>query len=401
MVYISNIFLYNRGMKIIFYSTPAYGHISPALPFMKTMAELGHKVYFYGTKEFRSAIEKTGAKYVEYAFDSSSLDLTIGKRLLVLEDTLLTYANRITMGLIREARKIKPDVIIHDNVALWGRLVGGSLKVETLSFNSFPTIPSIFSKAMLAYSKNFALEVWKDYRSIPHLIREKGKLWHRFHKRIPGLSVSMISNILNQEKRNILSFPEVLQPGSETMTGYYSLGACAHSIDAFFEGRSIKETLRRPYVVISLGTVFQKNPTLYREVIRQYADAPYDLVMLVPESVKKKYERKVPTNIHLETFLKQCELLEGASLFITAGGMNSVCQAAYRNVPCLLYPQQGEQRITAEKLCKLSGGKMLKNIKTIRKEGELLMKESEHLAIKKYFKEPDYRAFENWLFHKV
>lgn len=56
-------------MKIIFYSTPAYGYISPALNIIKAYVDAGHEVLFYTTKTFEAAVLKTGAVYHEYSFD--------------------------------------------------------------------------------------------------------------------------------------------------------------------------------------------------------------------------------------------------------------------------------------------------------------------------------------------
>ena len=43
----------------------------------------------------------------------------------------------------------------------------------------------------------------------------------------------------------------------------------------------------------------------------------------------------------IRPFVNQGEILKHADLFITAGGMNSIHEALYYGVPCLMCPQQG------------------------------------------------------------
>jgi UDP:flavonoid glycosyltransferase YjiC (YdhE family) len=70
-------------------------------------------------------------------------------------------------------------------------------------------------------------------------------------------------------------------------------------------------------------------------------------------------------NIHFRSFVNQRAIMKQAKLFITAGGMNSLCEAVSNNVPCLMYPMQGEQYINCKNIEKLRLGKMLKTNKAI------------------------------------
>lgn len=60
--------------------------------------------------------------------------------------------------------------------------------------------------------------------------------------------------------------------------------------------------------------------------------------------------------------------MQRASLFITAGGMNSIHEALYYGVPCLMYPQQGEQYINARQFEQLGFGRILKDPSRLEQE---------------------------------
>lgn len=75
-----------------------------------------------------------------------------------------------------------------------------------------------------------------------------------------------------------------------------------------------------------------------------------------------------PENFTVRPFVNQNEILKHAALFITAGGMNSLHEALYFGVPCLMCPQQGEQRLNARRFERLGFGKILQDPRKLRRE---------------------------------
>ena len=116
-------------------------------------------------------------------------------------------------------------------------------------------------------------------------------------------------------------------------------------------------------IYISLGTVFNQDAGLLREILRQFGQKhpvdgePYknenswNVVMVWNmeragrNTDTRKDEWKHCDNFIIRPFVNQGEILKHADLFITAGGMNSIHEALYYGVPCLMCPQQGEQRL--------------------------------------------------------
>lgn len=89
--------------------------------------------------------------------------------------------------------------------------------------------------------------------------------------------------------------------------------------------------------------------------------------------------RAFPENFTVRPFVNQNEILKHAALFITAGGMNSLHEALYFGVPCLMCPQQGEQRLNARRFERLGFGKILQDPRKLRREA-LLEKYNESLG---------------------
>ena len=83
-------------MKIVFFMTPAYGHVLPVLPIVKKLIESGHNIICYCTPAFKSRIENTGASYREYDKEFQNLKLDeVTSDLYVLMETLITFNEKL------------------------------------------------------------------------------------------------------------------------------------------------------------------------------------------------------------------------------------------------------------------------------------------------------------------
>ena len=60
-------------MKIVFFMTPAYGHVLPVLPIIRELINKGNEVTCYNTPAFRERIENLGAHYREYGEEFQKL----------------------------------------------------------------------------------------------------------------------------------------------------------------------------------------------------------------------------------------------------------------------------------------------------------------------------------------
>ncbi len=390
----------NKG-KIIFYSTPAYGHISASFEIIRAYVEYGYHVVFYSTESFRTAIMKTGAEYRAYDFDESRLDLTVGNKILRLEDTILSFTNELSDGLIQEARVLKPKMIFHDNVAMWGRVVARTMHVPAVCIHSFPIVPSFFSMGMLSYTKQFGGLMWKDMIVLPHIIKMRSLI----HKKYRGVKLSLLSNTLNHENINILTFPKFLQPGYRKLKDkYYFLGPDLLDPDYYYGQKAYGDQIDDGIIYVSLGTVFQNNINLYKKILDQFEKTTYPVLISMSKENEQKLRcsAKIPSNVKICNFVKQGEVLDHAILYIGAGGMNSVCQAVHRRVPCLLVPQQGEQYITSERIHRMGLGRLSKDFDNILKDAEKLLKDYHpDERFYRYFEKPNFNRMIRYIERRV
>jgi len=117
---------------------------------------------------------------------------------------------------------------------------------------------------------------------------------------------------------------------------------------------------KKPLIYISLGTIFNKREAFYRTCFEAFADKDWQIVMAVGQNINQESLGTVPANFVVRKFVPQLEILQRTSLFITHGGMNSVSEALYYNVPLVVVPQSAaDHPWIAKRIVELGVGKML------------------------------------------
>ena len=125
--------------KIVFFSIPAYGHTNPTLGVVKELVSRGHKVWYYSYNAFRRSIEDAGATFIScdnYDMeqklspkDSARLGRDLAFSVKILVDTTLALDDKVCS----EIKELKPDCIVADSMALWGKAIARMLGIPFVS----------------------------------------------------------------------------------------------------------------------------------------------------------------------------------------------------------------------------------------------------------------------------
>lgn len=361
---------------VIFYGMPAYGHINSNLYFVGCLRQEGFRVIYYATDLFQRAIEANGCEYRPYPFDQSALDLSDGSKLIKLYHLILTYTQNMLPVLLKEAEKEKTQAVIFDSLALWGRVVARLISVPSYAFYSIAAIDRLGSRSFMAYAAGFSADFFRYLGELPAALRVAGQLRRKY--RITHLG--FLSVLMNQGDYNLMGYSEEFQPGgSKFGPEYLFLGQLSHLREATEMNDFICPD--KPLIYISLGTVFNQDKQLLEEVVRQLGEASACQVVMAFDWMQgsgkdKKADKdnmdesewEFPDNFIVRPFVNQSAVLSRASLFITAGGMNSIHEALHYRVPCLFCPQQGEQLLNAKQFEQLGFGIILRDLKNLRRE---------------------------------
>ena len=354
--------------NIVFFGTPAYGHVNPTLPMITELRKCGYHVIYYATEEFRQAVEACGATFRAYDFGDIPWTPQVGSRILELTELLLRFTDAQMDELLRQTKELHPVLVLHDTIAFWGRAVAQTLGIRAASVNTIITAYRYTGKAFFLYATRFSGTSLKELKAIPGILKYKRRLKKQYGiKRTDLLGV-----LMNEEKFNVFTYPCPVHPEG-TRENRFFLGPAAVLREDTFEEE--EDYSYDNLIYVSLGTIFNAGPEFYRAVLSQFGGTKYTVVISCGKNYEWLKREAIPSNVIVKPYVNQKKVMQRAKLFLTAGGMNSICEAAAYGVPCLLYPQQGEQALNARMFRKLGLGKVIRNERRLFREAERLLRE--------------------------
>ena len=348
-------------MNIIFYSTPAFGHINPSLALCSAVAQR-HHLTVYSSSEFEFVFNGVCENFIPYDFSNISFDMTIGDKLIDLSELLLRFTVQNIDSFLSDALKLSPDVIIYDTLALWGRSVGMILnqkrKLKTVSINAFSAVHSKRTKAFGMYMASISPALIRQLGSLSSVMQSRKVLRNQY-----GVEpVDFMSVIMNPADYNVYTYPQCLHPDGFTLAdNYFFLGPTACKRDTY----QVENYPFDNIIYVSLGTIFNNNDAFWRAVIDQFGNTKYNVIMACMDKADKYRAISDCDNIHIYEYVNQRAVLSSAKAFISCGGMNSICEAASFGVPCVLYPQQSEQNMNATMFARNGFGVKIKHISSL------------------------------------
>ena len=335
--------------KIVFFCIPAHGHTNPTLGVVRELTARGHEVWYYSYNMLREKIEATGAKFVSCDDYDMEQKLTpedgarIGKDMAfstkILVDTTLALDDKVCA----EMEQLKPDCIVADSMAVWGKAVAMKLGIPFVCSTTTFAFNQHSSKIM----KQGLGDLFKMLFSMPKVNKHLKRLQDK------GYPVKNILDILQSDDNThtvVYTSPE-FQPCSETFSDKYAfVGPSVRPTD-----HSIAKT-KEKLIYISMGTVNNIMLPLYKRFIAALADTDYQVILSVGSHVAIEDFGTLPENISVFPQVDQIAVLQKADLFVSHCGMNSVSESLYYGVPLVMLPQTSEQGGVAERVRQVGAG---------------------------------------------
>lgn len=335
--------------KIVFFCIPAHGHTNPTLGVVKELISRGHQVWYYSYNVMREKIESTGATFIScdsYDMEQklSAKDSTrVGKDLVfstkILVDTTLALDDMIC----RAMEELKPDCIVADSMALWGKAIAIKLGIPFVS----STTTFAFNHHSAKIMKQGMGDLIKMLFSIPGTSRQIKRLKDK------GYPIKNILDIIGNDDNThtIVYTSPAFQPYSETFSEKYAfVGPSVMSATETIE--KTKDKL----IYISMGTVNNDMMTFYKSCISAFKNTDYQVIMSVGNLVSIEDFGRIPENISVFSHVDQIAVLKKADVFVSHCGMNSVSESLYFEVPLVMLPQTSEQKGVAKRVLELGAG---------------------------------------------
>ena len=335
--------------KIVFFCIPAHGHTNPTLGVVRDLVSRGHQVWYYSYNIMQEKIESAGAIFVscdDYDMEqklSPKDAVRVGKDLAfstkILVDTTLALDDKVCTDMVQ----LKPDCIVADSMAVWGKAVAIKLGIPFVS----STTTFAFNQHSAKIMKQSLGELFKMVFSMPKITKQIKRLQSK------GYPVKNILDIIQNDDNThtiVYTSPE-FQPCSETFSDKYA-----------FVGPSLRpasdkiEKKRDKLIYISMGTVNNDMMSLYNRCLTALSDTDYQVIMSVGNLVSIEEFGELPENISVFSHVDQIAVLQQADVFVSHCGMNSVSESLFFGVPLVMQPQTSEQSGVAERVYQLGAG---------------------------------------------
>ena len=357
-------------MRIAWFCIPAHGHTNPTLGLVKELTQAGHQVWYFSFKDFREKIVNAGATFIGcdgYDFEMEDKDNAdrVGKDKVYATELLVSSTLALDEMTSRYIEEIKPDIVVSDSVAFWGKLAAMKHGLPYVS----STTTFAFNKYSAKYMQESPWDIAKMLFAMPRINKQLKRL------RDKGYPVKSLLDIVQNDNdtNTIVYTSKYFQPRSETFSDkYHFIGPSIRPITSPMEKTADK------LVYISMGTVNQ-NREFYRNCIQVLGQTDWQVIISM--GTNPEHYDQLPDNIQIYESVDQMAVLSIADAFITHCGMNSVSEGLYFEVPLVLFPQTPEQDAVAKRVEELGAGVRLASIS----EEDVLK------ALKQVLYEPEYK----------
>ncbi|MDX2140472.1 MAG: glycosyltransferase [Chloroflexota bacterium] len=342
-------------MKTIFMNIPATGHINPALPVIRELVAHGEQVICVNTEDVRALYADTGADFIAYpSFEnmdnllSQASGFRIGRNALALtgiSEVLLPWVMEL---ITRE----QPDYLIVDSLCAWGRQAAEKMGIQyAVSISTFVINPRILPPMTPVQLIDAAGQF------LPYVLPYQ-RLARRMRKKLGVRPLGLTGTLTGTGMFNVIYTSRLFQPQGDMFDQSYafvgpSIAERTHAADFPFD------SLNRPLIYISLGTINNQNLDFYRNCFAAFADYSAQFLLSAGKKTDLSALEPVPSNFIVRNFVPQLEVLQWCDLFITHGGMNSVHEGLWYGVPLVVIPQQLEQGLVALQVEKHGAGVIL------------------------------------------
>lgn len=332
--------------KTLFFNIPATGHINPSLAVVAELVKRGEQVLYVNTAETRAAIEPTGAQFVAYPENPALTGLmartaggTVPSNALALHqinEVILPWA----LDLIDH---VHPDRVVFDSLAGWGKHAAHLRGMKAIaSISTFVLDPRInrppMPTGMMLRTTAQVMGTLIPYLQTARRVRAKhGK-------------VSLggpLGSVMNTGDVNLVYTSAAFQPGAERMGSRFHFVGPSISARPDTTGFPFEQITGSPVVYISLGTINNQNLEFYRACFAAFGDHPGQFILSAGKRTDLGALAPIPANFLVRNFVPQLDVLQRSTVFITHGGMNSVHEGLWYNLPLIAIPQQIEQAVVA------------------------------------------------------
>ncbi|MCK4259544.1 MAG: hypothetical protein KAX49_11240 [Halanaerobiales bacterium] len=329
--------------KILFINFPVSGHVNPQINMCKELAEKDVKLIYYTFDRYfpkfkgldNIDLRKYPDNFVDY-YNALADDPSLHKEFSAIFYVFYTLTEKIMPFILEEVNKEKPDLIICDTLAIWGKIAAQYYNVPMAFFFSSFMGDSILIKNL----PSFAFDIFKSMvLYFPFTIKFM-RMIKKLEKQYGKIIDKPWNMMADRGKFSIVMTSKEFHPGGNEYPDNVKFIGPAHIEDS--ELPKVKDT-----IFVSLGTI-ATSETFWDDCIEATKDLGYEVVISFGGAKNNKVNIKnLPDNIKIYDNLSLEEyrkVVKRSVLFISHGGFNSISDSILYKTPLLIYPFTAEQK---------------------------------------------------------
>jgi MGT family glycosyltransferase len=346
-----------RPAHIAVVNDALHGHVRPSLAVVQELMARGHRVTYAVPRPLDRVVAPTGAELRirrvslrTSGIDLSDLDSPLMKGPhLDLVGALLKKAGRALRELAGLYEGDEPDLVLGDSVVPASRALAHAwgvphiqLTAHSIAWEGYYDPDGPGGAHPLPPER-----VRAAYRELSRWLRRQGApsgrslfSWH------PGRALVML--------------PRMLQPHADRVDErlYTFVGTCYENHAE--QGNWKAPTEAEKVLLVSFGSLFTRQPDLYRECVRAFGDLPgWHVVLQTGGHMPAPDTAKLPRNVEVRPWVPQLAVLRQADLFVTHAGAGGAQEGLATGTPMICVPLALDQPVNAAMLESLGVARVL------------------------------------------
>lgn len=332
-------------IRVLFSTTPGYGHFHPLVPLARAFVDDGHEVVFATAASFAEHVEAIGFRTVAAGIEPDE----IAARFAPYRERLgeMPIADRRPYAftwrfatveapgklpeLMEAAARFEPDLLVYESGDLAAPIAASALGVPSVHHGFGRLVP-------VACYQRAAPEVEGLWRGVD---LEPEPLCGAFSRLYLDVCPP--------------SFQTASLPPSATSARIRPqfVARIGEAVPAWVEALP-----ERPTVYVTLGTVVNALPA-FRVLLDGLADVDCNVVATIGRDNDPVLLEPLPPNAWVERYVSQALVLPHASVVVSHGGSGAVLATFAHGLPMLLMPNLADQFENAERCVELGAGLVL------------------------------------------
>ena len=344
-------------LGVCVFQLPTSGHVNPLLPVLTELVERGADVCSTSVPVIDAKVAATGARLAPYPPIVAELASVPPDGLADVCALLSRMTDVLMPWCISLLEDERPDVVIVDSMAPWGRLAAERLGIPCVSSSTTFVIHSGLDRS-ISGTVGTVREVLGGLPALAAYARSR-----RAVKRKWGLDLgSPVGLLAGLADLTIAHTSRELQPGADVLDDprhpIRYIGTAVRPASP--EHPDLEGLVDGPLIYASLGTLYNERPDFFRNVLSALADHNGPVLLSIGDRLDPGELGALPANAVVRPSVPQLAVLARAEAFITHGGMNSTTEGLVHGVPMVFAPQTADQPLVARRIAALGAGTVLR-----------------------------------------